>query len=371
VPDSTRVLGKHFLLGLRPTPDLHPEDRRLLQTLRPAGVIVFRGNFAAGVPYAEWQGRFAALVAEARQAIGRDQVLVCIDHEGGTVLRPPRPITPFGFARRWADRAAAVGAAMGVELASLGVNVNFAPVVDLDSNPANPVIGPRAFASDAAGVIAAAREFLVAQQAQGVLGCLKHFPGHGDTEVDSHLGLPVLHLDRAALAARELQPYAALLGAGVQLIMTAHIAFPCIDADVPATMSRTLIHDVLRGELGYRGAVVTDDLGMRAVSARFDAPGACARALEAGTDLLMVCSHWSSTDRAYAMVQDLERSRGAGELREDTLVAAERRIDALLAASTSHAPRLLDEAVLAHHATLAPLQAAPGAVGQTVSLKEG
>jgi beta-N-acetylhexosaminidase len=371
VPDSTRVLGKHFLLGLRPTPDLHPEDRRLLSTLRPAGFIVFRGNFVPGVPYAEWHARFAALVHEARQAIGRDRVLVCVDHEGGTVLRPPRPITPFGFARRWADRAATVGAAMGIELASLGVNVNFAPVVDIDSNPANPVIGPRAFATDADGVIAAARDFLTAQQAQGVLACLKHFPGHGDTEVDSHLGLPVLHLDRAALAARELRPYAALVGAGVQLIMTAHIMFPAIDAEVPATMSRTLVTDVLRDELGYRGAVVTDDLGMRAVSARFDAPGACARALSSGTDLLMLCSHWSSTDRAYAMVQDLERARASGELSEDTLGAAEQRIDALLAASTTHAPRLLDEALLARHAALAPLQAAAGAVGQTVSLKEG
>lgn len=363
------MLGKHFLIGLRPTVDLHPDDRRLLSTLRPAGAIVYRGNFVADQPYEVWHARFAALVAAIREAIGRDRVLVCIDHEGGTVLRTPRPITPYSFARRWADRAGEVGRAMGVELASLGINVDFAPVVDIDSNPANPVIGPRAFAADADGVIASAQAFIAGIQGEGVLACPKHFPGHGDTAVDSHLGLPVIDADRAALAGRELRPFAAV-ARDAHLIMTAHILYPAIDPGVPATMSRVLVGDVLRGELGYRGAVVTDDLGMRAVSAMFDAPGACARVLSSGTDLLMICSHWTQTDRAYAMAEDLERSRRDGSLSDATVAAADARIDALLAAAPSHAPRLLDPARLAAHAALAPLHAARGAAGQTVSLEE-
>jgi beta-N-acetylhexosaminidase len=364
------VLGKHFLIGLRPTTELHPDDRRLLSALRPAGVIVYRGNFADDLSYEAWHARFAALIAAVRDAIGRDRVLVGIDHEGGTVLRPPPPITPYGFARRWADRAGAVGRAMGIELASLGVNLSFAPVVDIDSNPANPVIGPRAFAADAGGVIAAARAFIAGIQAQGVLACPKHFPGHGDTAVDSHLGLPVITADLAALRERELRPFAAVAQGPIHLVMTAHIVYPAIDPGVPATMSRVLIDGVLRGELGYRGAVVTDDIGMRAVSAMFDAPGACARVVASGTDLIMVCSHWTSTDRAYAMAEDLERARAAGALTEDVLATAGARVDALLAASTTHAPRLLPAELLAEHAALAPLHAGRGAVGQTVSLEE-
>lgn len=365
------MLGKHFLIGLRPTTALHAEDRRLLAALRPAGVIVYRGNFASDLPYAEWHARFAALVAEVRDAIGRERVLIGIDHEGGTVLRTPRPITHFGFARRWADRAAAVGRAMGRELASLGVNLSFSPVVDLDSNPANPVIGPRAFAADAPTVIAAAEAFVAAIQAEGVLACPKHFPGHGDTVVDSHLGLPVIEADRAALAGRELLPFAAMARAPVQLMMTAHILYPAIDPATPATLSRALVQGILRDELGYSGAVVTDDIGMRAVSALFDPPGAGARVLAAGTDLIMICSHWTQTDRAYAIAEDLARAAGTAELPAPALAAAGARVDALLAAATIHVPRLLDPAVLAEHARAAPLHAARGAAGQTVSLEEG
>lgn len=363
------MLGKHFFLGLRPTPDLHADDRKLLATVKPAGIIVFRGNFDSAAPYPQWHARFVALIAEARDAIGRADVLVAIDHEGGTVLRTPPPITPYAFARQWADRAGVVGRAMGVELASLGINVNFAPVVDIDSNPANPVIGPRAFGTTADDVIGPARAFIDAMQAEGVLACPKHFPGHGDTAVDSHVGLPALDLDRAALAARELRPFAALADVA-RLVMTAHIAFPQIDRDLPATMSAAIVDGILRRELGYRGAIVTDDLGMRAVSARFDEPGACARALVAGTDLLMVCSHWSSTDRVYGMLDDLARSRDDGTLPDAVIEAADARIDALLAQLTPAAPRLLSPHELAVHATLAPLRARAGAVGQTVSLEE-
>ena len=365
------LLGRHLLVGLRPSLDLHERDRRLLSTLRPAGFIVFRGNFTPDAPYEVWHARFAALVADARAAIGREAVLVCIDHEGGTVLRAPAPITPFAFAQQWADRPAAVGRAMGIELASLGINVNFAPVVDIDSNPNNPVIGPRAFGPTAEDVIAAAPPFVEAMQREGVLACPKHFPGHGDTQTDSHFELPVLDVDLAALSSRELRPYAALVAAGsARLIMSAHIMFPRIDPRAPATLSPRLIEDVLRGQLGYRGAVVTDNVSMRAVSSLFDAPGAMGRALAAGTDLVMIGSRRIGTDRAYALIQDLERSLRDGEVPRETLEASGARIDALLRAAPAHVPQLLDPAIFASHARLAPLQRARGAAGQTVSLKE-
>src|SRR5439155_12691125 len=146
-----------------------------------------------------------------------------------------------------ADRASAVGAAMGIELASLGINVNFAPVLDIDSNSANPVIGPRAAGSDAESVIASGLPFIAGMQREGVLACPKHFPGHGDTSIDSHLGLPQVDLDRAALAARELRPFSAAATDPVHLMMTAHIVYPSLDPGVPATMSHELVTTIRRG----------------------------------------------------------------------------------------------------------------------------
>ena len=231
------VLGKYFLIGLRPTADLHPEDRRLLSTLRPAGVILYRANFA----------RRPALRGMARAARQ-------VDRRGPRGNRPRaradrhRSRRRHGAATAESDHAVRLRAQVGRSrrrrrtcdghrLASLGVNLNFAPVVDIDSNPANPVIGPRAFASDADGVIASAHAFIAGMQAEGVLACPKHFPGHGDTSVDSHLGLPVIEADRATLSARELRPFAAVAHDPVHLVMTAHILYPSIDPGVPATMS--------------------------------------------------------------------------------------------------------------------------------------
>ncbi len=187
----------------------------------------------------------------------------------------------------------------------------------------------------------------------------------------SHLGLPQLDLDRAALAARELRPFSAIAENAVHLMMTAHILYPSLDPGIPATMSHELVTTILRHELGYRGAVVTDDIGMRAVSSRFDQPDACARVLSSGTDLIMICSHWTDTDRAYSLVDNLERARRDGSLDETTLAAADARIDALLAAAPTHTPHLLDPELLAAHARLAPLYLKRGIVGQTVSLEEG
>jgi beta-N-acetylhexosaminidase len=363
------LLGRHLLLGLRPTLDLDDDDRRLLSTLRPAGFLVYRGNFEAGVPYEAWHSRFAALVADARAAIGRDAVLVAIDHEGGTVHRPPAPITNFSFARRWASRSAEVGRAMGVELASLGINVDFAPVVDIDSNPNNPVIGPRAFGTTAEEVSRAALPFVEALQREGVLACPKHYPGHGDTSVDSHFALPAVDLDLEALAMRELHPYRTLVDS-VHLIMSAHILFRKIDPGLPATLSPKLIDEVLRRRLGYRGAVITDNIGMGAVSPLFEAPGTMGRVLASGTDLIMICTHRVDADRVYALSRDLERSVREGEVTREVLDASAARIDALLAAAPAHVPRLLDPEVFAAHAALAPLQQKRGAEGQSVSLEE-
>lgn len=349
--------GHHFLVGLQRQPVLTEHDKRLLSRLRPAGIIVFRDNFQHGVTYAEWLAAFGALIDGARDCIGRDRILVCIDHEGGGVLRPPAPITAFAAARAWRDQAAAVGRAMGRELASLGVNVNFAPVVDVNSNPDNPVIGPRAFGATTREVLEPASVFLAALQAQGVMGCPKHFPGYGAVSVDSHYDMPVLDLTLDELKARDLVPFKALArDPATRMMMTAHIVFPRIDPDWPATLSARLIDGVLRREYGYQGVIVSDDLGMGAISQAFDAPEAPVQALRAGTDLLEICAYWTDTSRALAFADHVAAAWRDGGLSRPALERSAERIAGLLDDAHQHRTRPLAEAELATHRTVAPLR---------------
>ncbi len=298
-------LGHRFLIGLQPGHVLGDHDKRLLSLLRPAGVVFFRANFQAGVPYEEWLGTHRQLVADIREHIGRDEVIFSIDHEGGGVLRPPAPITPFAYARRWRENAADVGHAMGRELASLGFNVNFAPVLDVNSNPDNPVIGRRSFGATPQEVTEAARPFLHAMQAEGVMGCLKHFPGHGDTSVDSHYGLPVVDVDAKTFRERELAPFRELANGEARMVMTAHIVFPQIDPGTPATMSRTILQDILRNELGFGGVVVSDDLGMKAISSMLDQPETSIKLANAGCDLLCMCAYWADTGLILRIIDNI------------------------------------------------------------------
>ncbi len=343
------AIGDHFILGLKPSPTLAPEDRALLEELRPAGVIAYKSNFRHDLPYAEWLGAFAELLTDVRRAIGRERIFVGIDHEGGRVCRTPKPITRFAYARHWVNDAAAVGRAMAIELAATGVNLSFAPVLDVDSNPANPVIGERAFARDPETVTRAALAFADALLADGVLPCGKHFPGHGDTAQDSHWALPVVERDLDGLRARELVPFAAAAKAKLPMIMTAHVMFPPIDREVPATLSRRFVQGLLRDELGYDGVVVSDDIGMNAVSKIFEDPTAAVRLLHSGTDLLMVCSHFTSTERARGFARAIERALADGTLDATENARSRARIAALLERTPQPAPRVLDDAVLAEH----------------------
>lgn len=350
-PDLAKV-GRHFLVGLQKSVSLVEHDSRLLSTLQPAGIILFRDNFKRGVPYEEWLPIYRKLIEDVRGCIGRESLLISIDHEAGAVFRPPPPITNFGAAAKWAARSAEVGAAMGVELHSLGVNLNYAPVVDIHTNPANPVIGMRALGEDAESVARSAREFLQAMEREGVLGCPKHFPGHGDTGVDSHYDLPVVQRGLDELRRRELLPFAAMVRAGARMIMSAHILYPLIDAEFPATLSRFWLHDVLREELGFQGVITTDDIGMGAVSKLFDKPGSAGRALNAGCDLLMMSAHWTDTSRIIGLAQSLLDGLNDGSVDVEVFEKSQARIDKLLAAAPVHSIEMLAEDVLVAHRAL-------------------
>ncbi len=346
-------VGHHFLLGLEKSPRLTDHDRNLLERLRPAGVVLFRDNFAHGRPYGEWLASLDTLLADVRGAVGREQLLVGIDHEGGRVLRVPLPLTAFAAPRAWRERAGDVGRAMGRELRSLGCNVDFAPVVDVDSNPTNPIIGERAFGATPEAVITPARAFLAGLLAEGVAGCLKHFPGHGDTSADSHETLPSVEADLATLRRRELAPFAAL-APEARLVMTAHVLYPCLDAEAPATLSRRFLSELLRDELGFAGVVVSDDLGMRAVAERLRKPGGAAAALAAGCDLLLVCAHLTDTAVSLSFATDLLAALDDGTLPAALEEASARRVADLLEDLPQHSVEALpDDTFVRHRALLA------------------
>lgn len=292
-----------------------------------AGVILFARNFVD-------RSQVASLCAEIRRAAGARPVLIGVDHEGGRVQRFRGPgFTDLPSARlvgSWGDPASARGLAetAACELRAVGVNLDFAPVLDVDSNPANAVIGDRSYSSDPAVVAAFGAAVTAGLQSSGVAACGKHFPGHGDTHLDSHLELPRLPHDRARLDSVELLPFRSAIDAGVASIMTAHVVFDAIDPTVPATMSRRVIDGLLRRELGFGGVIVSDDLDMKAIAGRFDVGDAAVRSIDAGCDLLLCCRSVEHRDRA---LDALQRAIREGSLARDRVHEALARVRSLAA----------------------------------------
>jgi len=279
-----------------------PEDlAALIAAGRVGGVVLFARNVAS-------PAQLRALVAElhARAPEGAP-LTVAIDQEGGRVQRLRAPWTQWPPMRRLGELGspsdtAALATALGRELADLRIDLDFAPVVDVDTNPANPVIGDRSFSRDPEAVARHAVAFTRALQQQGVAACAKHFPGHGDTTVDSHHDLPRVDHTRERLERVELVPFRAVAAAGVASMMTAHVLLPSLDAHRPATLSPAVLA-LLRHELGYDGLVFSDDLEMRAIADRF-APGDVAQAaLAAGVDALLVCSRADLRDAVLAALE--------------------------------------------------------------------
>src|SRR5215470_459895 len=280
--DAQRGIARRMVIGL-PREGLSPAWERDFSAYPPAGVIVFGRDFRD-------LDDLRRLTARLRELARPRRLLLAIDEEGGFVsqLGPHLVVPPNAqlLARgaepgdlEWAARVS------GERLRALGIDWVFAPVADIHSRPQNPVIGPRAFGATAGAVTRALAEVLQGYRAAGVAACLKHFPGHGDTVLDSHLALPRCDADRATLEARELAPFRAHLAAGA--VMTAHVVYPAFDADQPATFSRAITHDLLRMTLGFDGVAITDALEMKGAAEGREAADVGRLAFEAGCDLLL------------------------------------------------------------------------------------
>jgi beta-N-acetylhexosaminidase len=329
-----------------PGSELDIYTRRVLTTMRPSGVILFRRNFHD-------VEQLRALVADLHRLPGPP--LVSIDHEGGRVMRLGPPFTHFAAAADIGccdspEVAEAVGRAMARELASVGIDIDFAPVLDVDSNPANPVIGDRSFGNDPDRVARLAVAFLRGMLGGGVLPCGKHFPGHGDTDRDSHSELPTVQRSRDALERIELAPFRAAIAASVPMLMTAHVVYPALDPASPATLSRPILSELLRGKLGFEGVIVSDDLQMKAIRDHLCLDDAVVAALQAGVDWLLI---GNDLDAAASAATSIARALERGELERRGAAAAAARIASLRRRAPTQLPcslpapdhRALDERI--------------------------
>ena len=262
---------------------------------------------------------------------------MAIDEEAGDVTRLESvhgSSRPGNFALGAVDDpelTEAVARDLGAELAAAGITLNYAPDADVNSNPANPVIGVRAFGADPALVARHTAAWVRGLQAGGVAACAKHFPGHGDTRVDSHHDLPRITADRDRLDACELAPFRAAVAAGVQAVMTGHLLVPALDPQLPATLSRRILGGLLREELGFSGVVVTDAVEMRAVADRYGFAGAAVRALAAGADAICVGGERADEHAARELRDAIVAAVVSGELPEERLAEAAKRVGQLAA----------------------------------------
>jgi beta-N-acetylhexosaminidase len=317
---------------------LPPELRSLAREFGLGGVILFARNIAEPEQVAE-------LCYEAARLVPDLPLWVSVDQEGGRVARLKAPFTEWppmaslgrsgdvGLARRFAR-------ALASELRAVGISLDYAPVLDVCTNSSNPIIGDRALSDDPAEVARLGGAIIRTLQAEGIAACGKHFPGHGDTSVDSHVALPLVEHPLERLREVELVPFRAAIEAQVASIMTAHVLLPALDEERPATFSRRIVSDVLRGELKFEGFILSDDLEMKAVAERYAVPAAAVLAVEAGCDGLLLCSgdHDAQAAALEALIHAAEEQQIRLTRIEEALGRHRRAKERFLAATIASRP---------------------------------
>ncbi|MGW6964512.1 glycoside hydrolase family 3 protein [Streptomyces zaomyceticus] len=287
--------------------------------------------------------QLAALTAQLRAE--RDDVLVAIDEEGGDVTRlevKQGSSFPGNYALGSVDDVEltrAVARELGRRLAACGVDLNWAPSADVNSNAENPVIGVRSFGPDPDLVARHTVAYVDGLQGVGVAACTKHFPGHGDTNVDSHDALPRIDVDLATLHSRELVPFRAAVAAGTKAVMSAHILLSALDPHRPATLSPQILTGLLRQELGFEGLIVTDGMEMQAVAATYGIERGSVLAIAAGADAICVGGGLCDEDTVLQLRDALVNAVRTGELPEERLADAAARVRALASWTQAHRAR--------------------------------
>jgi beta-N-acetylhexosaminidase len=336
-----------------------PEMRSLAREFDLGGIILFKRNVEAPEQVAE--------VAYSAQELADEQPLwVSVDQEGGRVARLREPFTRWppmavlgragnGHAEKLAARFAK---ALALELKAVGITLDFAPVLDILTNKKNPAIGDRSISDNVDVVTKLGRVMIETLQANGMAAAGKHFPGHGDVGVDSHDEMPICEAPPDRLRAVEMKPFRAAIDAKVAFILTAHLLFPAIDEEHPATLSRKIVYGMLREELGFEGAILTDDLDMGAIAKRYSIDEAVVRAINAGCDGVLICG--GDYDKKAVALEGLIRAVEDETLPikrvEDALARMQRAKERFLLTREPHRPdpRKIRQSIgLAEHQAIA------------------
>jgi beta-N-acetylhexosaminidase len=325
-------IGQMIMVGFHGA-EAGADARRLITEVQPGSVILFAysGNMESPAQIARLTNQLQSLARAEPNAI---PLLIATDEEGGLVTRLPKGTQVPGNmalgASQDADSAYRLAKLKGKELSAVGINMNLAPDLDVNVNPANPVIGVRSFGEDP-NLVATLGMAAVRGFSETVVATVKHFPGHGDTNVDSHVGLPVINKTRAELDATELVPFKQAIAAGVEVIMSAHISVPALDPtpSLPATLSQPILTGLLRNTLGYKGVVITDSMAMAGAANYYGGiPKAAVKAVEAGADILLLTPE-IDTDGQIAVFQAVLSAVQSGSIPASRIDESARRIIAL------------------------------------------
>jgi beta-N-acetylhexosaminidase len=321
--DLKKIAGQLIMVRLFGT-ELDEDTAAFLAQNRVRGACLFRQNMTDAA-------QLTRLTSSLRAVMG-PEALIALDQEGGAVVRSTWvPAPPSAMALGAANDpvlAREVGAAVARAVRSLGFNWNFAPVLDLNNNPHNPVIAERSFGADPDTATRIALAWMEGSESEGVACCVKHFPGHGDTHVDSHRALPTVDKPLAELERFEFAPFR-MAAPTAPAMMTAHIVYPALDAEYPATMSRPILTGILREQWHYQGVIITDGMDMHAIAHRYGAGPAAVRALVAGADMVMAIG---SRETQIDTIEAIAAAIASGELPMPEVEARLARLAALAAA---------------------------------------
>lgn len=300
-----RSLGQSLIIGLK-GPSLTPEESKFIVENNIGGIILFGRNL-------ETPEQILALNRDLQKLSqtmpDRVPLFISIDMEGGRVLRLKEPFTKWPAAAALGKLNSSsvvfeIARAMGTEMFSVGINMDFAPSCDILTNPKNTVIGDRAFGNDPETVSKLASAFVRGLVKSNIIACAKHFPGHGNTFLDSHDELPIEETTPELLEARETVPFKRTFRARLDLVMTSHILFKNVDPEWPATFSPKIINGILKDKLRFRNLVITDDMGMKAVTKKYDVATAAVQAYKAGCNILLYCNDFGAPEIALKGLVD-------------------------------------------------------------------
>ena len=316
-------VGQLFMVGLNGT-ELFQERSVWLKEYRPGGVILFSRNLADAA-------QIATLTNSLQEQTQDGPLFIAVDQEGGRVSRLPSGFTIFPPAAQIGARGSSALAYQAAtitatELRAVGINMNMAPVLDIHTNPLNPVIGDRAFGTTVDRVGEMGMATIAGFQDHRMIACGKHFPGHGETVSDSHQELPTVDLPEDRLKQVECQPFSQAIHHGLATIMTAHVLYPALDQTMPATLSSRILTTLLRQEMGFTGLIISDDLEMNAITDHWSIGEAAIHSLQAGADLLLICHH---QDRQTEAIEAVQKAVDQGILSRDRIESSLARLNHL------------------------------------------